>query len=54
LAERVFGDFARARRWLRKSKCSLAGRTPLDYLASENGARVVEEMPGCMEHGIYA
>jgi putative toxin-antitoxin system antitoxin component (TIGR02293 family) len=54
LAERVFGDFAKAHRWLRKPKRSLAGRTPLDYLASENGARIVEDMLGRIEHGIYA
>lgn len=54
LAERVFGDSAKAHRWLRKPKRSLSGDTPLDYLASENGARVVEEMLGRIEHGIYA
>ena len=54
LAERVFGDFAKAHRWLRKPKRSLAGKTPLDYLASENGARIVEDMLGRIEHGIYA
>ena len=54
LAERVFGDSAKAHRWLRKPKRSLSGDTPLAYLASENGARVVEEMLGRIEHGIYA
>ncbi len=54
LAERVFGDFAKAHRWLRKPKRALAGRTPLDYLASENGARIVEGMLARIEHGIYA
>jgi len=54
LAERVFGDNAKAHRWLRKPKRSLAGETPLAYLASENGARIVEEMLGRIEHGIYA
>jgi putative toxin-antitoxin system antitoxin component (TIGR02293 family) len=54
LAERIFGDVAKARRWLRKPKRSLLGDAPVDYLASENGARVVEEMLGRIEHGIYA
>jgi putative toxin-antitoxin system antitoxin component (TIGR02293 family) len=54
LAEHVFGDPAKAHRWLRKPKRSLAGDTPLAYLASENGARIVEEMLGRIEHGIYA
>ena len=54
LAERVFGDSAKAQRWMRKAKRSLGGDTPLAYLASENGARIVEEMLGRIEHGIYA
>jgi len=54
LAEHVFGDPAKAHRWLRKPKRSLAGDPPLAYLASENGARIVEEMLGRIEHGIYA
>ncbi len=53
-AERVFGDSAKARRWLRKPKRSLRDETPLAYLASENGARMVEDMLGRIEHGIYA
>jgi small subunit ribosomal protein S12 len=44
LAEKVFGDAEKGRRWLRKPKQSLNGETPLTYLASEVGARVVEEM----------
>jgi len=54
LAEKVFGDPTKAHRWLRKPKRSLSGDTPLAYLASENGARVVEEMLCRIEHGIYA
>jgi len=53
-AERVFGDRAKAHRWMRKPKRSLAGETPLAYLASENGARRVEEMLLRIEHGIFA
>jgi len=54
LAERVFGDPAKAQRWMRKPKRSLSSATPLAYLASESGARLVEEMLGRIEHGIYA
>jgi putative toxin-antitoxin system antitoxin component (TIGR02293 family) len=54
LAEKVFGDPTKAQRWMRKPKRSLAGETPLAYLASENGARVVEEMLRRIEHGIFA
>ena len=54
LAEEVFGDPAKAHRWMRKSKRSLSGEAPLAYLASEAGARVVEDMLRRIEHGIFA
>ena len=53
-AERVFGAPDKAHRWLRKAKRELHGETPLAYLASEAGARVVEEMLFRIEHGIFA
>jgi len=53
-AERVFGESEKAQRWLRKPKRALRGETPLAYLASEAGARVVEEMLFRIEHGIFA
>jgi putative toxin-antitoxin system antitoxin component (TIGR02293 family) len=53
-AERVFGAPDKAHRWLRKAKRELQGETPLAYLASEAGARVVEEMLFRIEHGIFA
>ena len=53
-AERVFGEPEKAHRWLRKAKRELKGETPLAYLASEAGARVVEEMLHRIEHGMFA
>jgi len=53
-AERVFGEPEKAHRWLRKAKRELKGETPLAYLASEAGARVVEEMLHRIEHGLFA
>ena len=53
-AERVFGDAGKAHRWLRKAKRELKGETPVAYLASEAGARMVEEMLFRIEHGIHA
>ena len=53
-AERVFGDAEKAHRWLRKAKRELKGETPLAYLASEAGARTVEEMLFRIEYGIFA
>jgi putative toxin-antitoxin system antitoxin component (TIGR02293 family) len=53
-AERVFGEPDKAQRWLRKAKRELGGETPLAYLASESGARAVEEMLFRIEHGIFS
>ncbi|HKI64365.1 MAG TPA: MbcA/ParS/Xre antitoxin family protein [Burkholderiales bacterium] len=44
LAERVFGDAAKARQWLERPSVQLGGRTPRDVLGSEDGARRVEEL----------
>jgi putative toxin-antitoxin system antitoxin component (TIGR02293 family) len=54
LADRVFGNPAKASRWLRKPKLSLSGKTPVEFLASESGARQVEEMLYRIEHGMFA
>ncbi|MCP3371130.1 type II RES/Xre toxin-antitoxin system antitoxin [Bradyrhizobium cajani] len=54
LAANVFGEAAKAHRWLRKPKKLLRGETPLAYLATEAGARVVEEMLHRIDHGILA
>ena len=54
LAEKVFADPAKAHRWMRKTKRNLAGESPLAYLASEAGARIVEDMLHRIEHGIFA
>jgi putative toxin-antitoxin system antitoxin component (TIGR02293 family) len=53
-AERVFGEPAKAYRWLRKPKRALNGETPLNFLASETGARKVEGMLHRIEHGMFA
>lgn len=54
LATRVFGDEEKAHRWLRKPKRALNGRAPLAFLASETGARTVEQMLHRIDHGIFA
>jgi putative toxin-antitoxin system antitoxin component (TIGR02293 family) len=53
-AERVFGAPEKAQRWLREPKRALQGETPVAYLASEAGARVVEEMLYRIEYGMFA
>lgn len=54
LAEEVFGDDAKAGRWLRKIKERFAGRTPLEVSRTEAGARLVEEMLLQLDYGIFA
>jgi putative toxin-antitoxin system antitoxin component (TIGR02293 family) len=54
LAEQVFGDRTKAHRWLRKAKRQLQDQTPLAFLASESGARIIEDMLRRIEHGIFA
>jgi putative toxin-antitoxin system antitoxin component (TIGR02293 family) len=54
LADRVFGDPGKAHRWLRKPKQLLGNKTPVEFLASESGARQVEEMLYRIEHGMFA
>lgn len=54
LSEEVFGDEAKASRWLRKPKTRFEGRTPLDLLRTEAGSRLVEEMLLQIDYGFMA
>lgn len=44
LAKRIFGDPAKASDWLDRPCMQLGGHTPRDMLASDDGARRVEEL----------
>jgi len=54
MAERAFRDAEKAWRWLRKPKRRFAGKTPIEMLATEAGARLVEEMIFQFEYGMTA
>ena len=54
LAEQSFGELERAWRWMRKPKRRFQGRTPMEMLATEAGARLVEEMIYQVDDGIAA
>ena len=54
MAERAFHDAEKAWRWLRKPKRRFEGKTPIEMLASEAGARLVEEMVIQFEYGMTA
>ncbi len=53
-AERVFGNKEKAHHWLRSPRPRFSGQTPLSMLATEVGTRMVEEVLGQIDHGIYA
>ncbi len=53
-AIKVFSEPERARRWLEKPKHRFNERSPLEMLRTEFGARLVEEMLGQIEHGMFA
>ena len=54
-AQQVFaGKHAYVAAWLREPKSSLGDRTPLQLLATESGALVVEEQLIGIEHGMFA
>ena len=48
------GDSAAAGEWLRLPKKALNGASPLQYSATELGARVVENLIGRIEHGVFS
>ena len=54
MAEQVFGDSQRAWRWLRKPKRLFDGKTPIEMLATETGARMIEELIVQIDHGMAA
>ena len=44
LVEQVFGEGERAWRWIRKPKRQFGGKSPIAMLATEAGARLVEDL----------
>jgi putative toxin-antitoxin system antitoxin component (TIGR02293 family) len=54
LAEEMFRDVDKALRWLKTPKSALDGNTPLEYAATEVGAREVENLIGRIRHGVFS
>ena len=54
MADEVFEDAERTRRWLHEAQRGLANRVPLALLQSEAGAREVEDLLGRIEHGVFS
>lgn len=53
-ARAAFGAPDKARAWLERPSRALDGRTPAALLDTNEGARLVEELLGRIEHGIAA
>lgn len=53
-AVEVFGDEERAARWFSSHPKALGGKTPLEFMKTEPGARWVEEVLGRIEHGVFS
>ena len=53
-AARVFDDDRNASDWMRRPNRSLGVRRPIDLLATENGARLVETIIGRIDFGVYS
>ena len=54
LAEDVFGDTAKANRWLRDGLGILDGKSPLDVARTESGARLIEQILAKIDWGAAA
>ncbi len=50
----VFGDAEQARGWLHAPKKRFDARTPLEMLRTDYGGRMVEEMLGQIDAGMFA
>jgi putative toxin-antitoxin system antitoxin component (TIGR02293 family) len=50
----VFGEVERARSWLNKPKKRFDDRSPLQMLRTDFGGRMVEEMLGQIDEGMFA
>jgi len=54
LTENVFGDVAKANRWLREDLAILDGKAPLEVARTETGGRVVEQILAKIDWGAAA
>jgi len=53
-AQATLGDSASALQWMRQPKIRFEGRTPLQMMVTEAGARLVEEMLLQIDEGMFA
>jgi len=51
LATHYLGDVQSANRWLKRPNVALGGKTPIELLDTESGARAVENVLGRVAYG---
>ena len=54
IAEEVFGDKVKAKTWLQKPMKLFDGRSAMDLITTEEGARLVEETLRGIDSGFFA
>jgi putative toxin-antitoxin system antitoxin component (TIGR02293 family) len=54
LAENIFGNHAKALRWLRTADDRIGGRNPLSMLQTDAGGRLIESMLWQIDEGVYS
>lgn len=54
LADKVFGNHDKGLNWLHKPMKSLDGKSPLDVLDNDPGARIIEDLLGRLDEGYFA
>jgi putative toxin-antitoxin system antitoxin component (TIGR02293 family) len=53
-ASQVFEDSKQATKWFSSKPKALGGKTPLELMKTEFGARLVEDLLGRIEHGVFS
>ncbi len=54
LAEKVFGDQDKARRWFGQPKRALGGKAPLSYMTDDNGEQIIEKILYQIDYGMFS
>lgn len=54
LAENIFGNHEKAFHWLREPNGKFGGETPISYLKTERGGRLVEDLLLQVDYGVVA
>ena len=54
LAEKVFGDQDKARRWLGQPKRALGGKAPLSYMTDDSGEQIITQMLYQIDYGLFS